>query len=191
MKDYTHTIKEELKSILIFVGIIWLIFILDRFLPLEKFGLIPRDLSGIFGIITMTFLHGDLAHIMSNFVPLVVMLLLLAGSRANSVVIVLSIIGIGGALLWLFGRGNTLHIGASLLVFGLAGFLIVSGILEKRMVPMIISVVVAITYGGILISGISPWQEGVSWDGHLFGAIGGAVVAWLFVGRGLRKMSSQ
>lgn len=190
MKNYTHTIKEELKSIIIFIGIIWAVFLLDRFLPLEKFGLIPRDLDGVFGIIAMTFLHGDLAHIMGNTVPLVVMLLLLAGSRANNIVIVVSIVAIGGLLLWLFGRGNTLHIGASLLVFGLAVFLIVSGILEKRVVPILISVFVAIAYGGILISGIAPWQQGVSWDGHLFGGIGGAIAAWLFVGRGIRKYTA-
>ena len=190
MKNYVHTIREELTSILIFVGIIWLVFILDRFLPLEKLGLIPRDIGGLFGIVTMTFLHGDFAHIMSNFVPLVVMLLLLAGSRANSIVIVISIIALGGTLLWLFGRGNTLHIGASLLVFGLAVFLIVSGILEKRMVPMLISFFVAITYGGILLSGIAPWQQGVSWDGHLFGGIGGGLAAWLLVGKGLRHSNT-
>ncbi len=188
MKNYIHTIREELVSILAFVGVIWLIFIFDRFLPLEKLGLVPRELGGIFGIATMTFLHSDLAHIMSNFVPLVIMLLLLAGSRANSIVIVVSIVGIGGILLWLFGRGNTIHIGASLLVFGLAVFLIVSGFLEKRIVPVVISVFVAFTYGGILLSGIAPWQQGVSWDGHLFGGIGGAITAWLLVGRGVRKL---
>lgn len=186
MKNYAHTIREELKTILIFVGIIWLVFILDLFLPLENLGLVPRDLSGIFGIVAMTFLHGDLSHIMGNIVPLLVMLLLLAGSRGNSVLIVISIVLIGGLLLWLFGRGNTLHIGASLLVFGLAVFLIVSGILEKRIVPILISLFVAVAYGGVLISGIAPWQQGVSWDGHLFGGIGGAIAAWLFVGRGLR-----
>jgi len=190
MKNYAHTIREELKSILIFVGIIWLVFIFDRFLPLEKMGLVPRDFGGIFGIATMTFLHGDFAHIMSNIVPLVVMLLLLSGSRANSIVIVISIIAIGGGLLWLFGRGNTLHIGASLLVFGLAVFLIVSGILEKRIIPALISLFVAISYGGILLSGVAPWQEGVSWDGHLFGGIGGAITAWIFVGQGLRRLKT-
>jgi membrane associated rhomboid family serine protease len=191
MKNYTHTIKEELKSILLFVGVIWAVFLLDFFLPLEKLGLIPRDLGGIVGILTMTFLHGDFAHILSNFVPLVIMLLLLAGSKANSALIVVTIIAVGGLLLWLFGRGNTLHIGASLLVFGLAVFLIVSGILEKRLVPVLISLFVAFTYGGILLSGIAPWQEGnVSWDGHLFGGIGGAIAAWLFVGKGVRRYTS-
>lgn len=188
MKNYTHTVKEELKSILLFVGVIWLVFALDIFLPLERLGLIPRDAGGIIGIATMTFLHGDLAHLMSNIVPLIVMLALLAGSRANSLMIVGMIVLIGGALLWMFGRSNTLHIGASLLVFGLAVFLIVSGFLEKRIVPMVIAVFIAITYGSVLIAGIAPWQKGVSWDGHLFGGIGGAITAWLLVGRNVHKI---
>ena len=188
MKNYTHTVREELKSIIIFIALIWLVFALDFFLPLERLGLIPRDGGGLIGILTMTFLHGDLAHIMGNIVPLVIMLALLAGSRANSLMIVGMIVLIGGGLLWMFGRGNTLHIGASLLVFGLATFLIVSGLLEKRIVPMIIAAFVAITYGSVLISGIAPWQQGVSWDGHLFGGIGGAITAWLLLGRNVHKI---
>ena len=188
MKNYAHTVREELISIAMFIGVIWIVFFLDRFLPLEKLGLIPRDLGGIIGIFTMTFLHGDISHIMGNIVPLAVMLALLAGSRANSVLIIVMITLIGGSLLWLFGRGGTIHIGASLLVFGLAIFLIVSGLLEKRVVPLIIAVFVALTYGGVLISGIAPWQKGVSWDGHLFGGISGAVVAWLLVGRNVHRI---
>ena len=188
MKNYAHTVREEIISIALFIGVIWLVFVLDRLLPLEKLGLIPRDFGGIVGNFTMTFLHSDFAHIMGNIVPLVVMLALLAGSRANSLLIIVMIVLIGGTLLWLFGRGGTIHIGASLLVFGLAVFLIVSGLLEKRIVPLIIAVFVALTYGGVLISGVAPWQEGVSWDGHLFGGIGGGIVAWLFVGRNVHKI---
>lgn len=188
MKNYTHTVREELKGIILFVALIWLVFAADIFLPLERLGLIPRDGSGLIGIATMTFLHADLAHLMSNIVPLVIMLALLAGSRANSLMIVGLIVLIGGALLWMFGRSNTLHIGASLLVFGLAVFLIVSGVLEKRLVPLIIAVFVAVTYGGVLVSGIAPWQKGVSWEGHLFGGIGGAIAAWLMLGRNVHKI---
>jgi membrane associated rhomboid family serine protease len=88
---------------------------------------------------------------------------------------------LGGVLLWLFGRGHALHIGASGLVFGLAVFLIVSGLREQRIIPLFISVLVAFVYGGTLLGGILPWQSGVSWDGHLLGGIAGALVAWLLV----------
>lgn len=178
-----HSIRQELPAVLLFVGLIWLVFIVDRFLPLEQFGLVPREGSHILGIVTMPFLHGSLQHIMSNTVPLLVLLTLLAGSRANSRTIVLTIVLLGGALLWLFGRGAALHIGASGLVFGLAVFLIVSGLLERRLVPLLIAIFVMFMYGSSLLSGILPWQPGVSWDGHLFGGIAGAAAA-VFLVRG-------
>lgn len=176
-----HSIKQELPAVLMFVGLIWLVFAFDRFLPLEQFGLIPRNGSHLVGIITMPFLHGSLQHIMSNTVPLLVLLTLLAGSRANSRSIVLTIMLLGGALLWLFGRGAALHIGASVLVFGLAVFLIVSGLLERRLVPLAIAIFVTFMYGSSLLSGVLPWQPGVSWDGHLFGGIAGAIAAFFLV----------
>ena len=180
MKNHIHKIKEEALAIAIFMTVIWLVFLLDRFLPLEQWGLIPRNLGGLFGIVTMTFLHIDLHHIIGNSIPLVILLSLLAGSRADSRKVVIIITLLGGALLWIFGR-DSIHIGASLLIFGLASFLVVSGILEKRTIPMIISVAVALFYGTTLLSGISPWQIGVSWEGHLLGGIAGAFTAWVLV----------
>ncbi|MCK5918648.1 MAG: rhomboid family intramembrane serine protease [Cocleimonas sp.] len=179
--NHVHKIREEVLSIALFIAAIWLIFLLDRFLPLEKFGLIPRDGEGLFGIIAMTFLHADFQHIMGNTVPLIVLLALLSGSQADSRKIVAFIIVLGGGLLWIFGRSNSIHIGASLLVFGLATFLVVSGLLEKRIIPLMISIFVAIMYGSTLISGILPLKSGVSWEGHLMGGIAGAVTAWLLV----------
>ncbi|PID99926.1 MAG: rhomboid family intramembrane serine protease [Thiothrix nivea] len=179
MKDHAHRIREELPLIIFFIATIWGVFLLDQFLPLESFGLIPRSFSGLTGIIAMPFLHGSLGHIMSNTVPLIVLMLLLAGSKANSRLIMVAIIILGGVLLWLFGRGASLHIGASGLVFGLAVFLMVSGFLERRTVPVIVALIVAFLYGSSLISGIMPFQRGVSWDGHLFGGLAGAFVAWV------------
>ena len=179
--NYTHRIGEEIRTIAIFIAVIWGVFLLDRILPLETFGLIPRSGKGIVGIIAMTFLHADLKHLIGNTIPLVVLLSLLAGSRADSRKIVAFIILLGGLLLWLFGRSNSIHIGASLLVFGLATFLVVSGLLERRIIPLLISIIVVIMYGSTLIGGIMPLQQGVSWEGHLMGGIAGAVTAWLLV----------
>ena len=183
MKRITDSValKEEALAILAFIVVIWAVYLLDLILPLEKLGLIPRDGGGLFGIVAMTFLHGSYQHLMSNTVPLIALLALLAGSRADSKKVVAIIMLLGGALLWLFGRGDYVHIGASLLVFGLAVFLVVSGIIEKRTVPMIISVVVALVYGTSLLSGIMPWQQGISWDGHLMGGIAGGITAWLLI----------
>ncbi|MGB1010496.1 MAG: rhomboid family intramembrane serine protease [Thiolinea sp.] len=185
MKNHVHQIREELPLVAAFIAAIWVVFVLDRFLPLENLGLVPRNISHLPGILAMPFLHGDWGHIMSNTVPLIVLLTLLAGSKANSRWIVLGIVVMGGLLLWLFGRGSALHIGASGLVFGLAVFLIVSGFLERRTVPIIVAVVVTFLYGSSLLSGIMPFQKGVSWDGHLFGGLAGGLVAW-FMARNLR-----
>lgn len=183
MTNHSHRIREEAKLIAIFIATIWLVYILDRLLPLEKLGLEPRDLGGIFGIFTMPFLHADWQHITSNTIPLIVLLALLAGSRADSIKVVAFVSLIGGALLWLFGRSNSIHIGASLLIFGLAAFLVISGMLERRTVPIIISLLVVALYGSTMLTGILPWQKGVSWEGHLFGGLSGSFVAWMLTRR--------
>ena len=181
MKNHIHRIREELPLVLLFLATIWGVFLLDRVLPLERLGLIPRDMGGLIGIVTMPFLHANFTHLLNNTVPLAILLTLLAGSRTDSRAAVVLVAVLGGLLLWLFGRGDSLHIGASGLVFGLAVFLIVSGILEKRAVPLLVSLFVAFTYGTTLLAGLLPWQQGVSWDGHLFGGIAGGLVAWLLV----------
>jgi membrane associated rhomboid family serine protease len=173
MKSHIHRIREELPLVLLFLATIWGVFLLDRILPLERLGLI--------GIVTMPFLHSNFTHLLNNSVPLAILLTLLAGSRTDSRAAVALVAVFGGVLLWVFGRGHSLHIGASGLVFGLAVFLIVSGTLERRVVPLLVSVFVTFTYGTTLLTGILPWQSGVSWDGHLFGGIAGGVVAWLLV----------
>ncbi len=175
-KKNAHELASDFRWIALFVGVIWFVFVLDRLLPLEQFGLIPRTVIGLTGIVAMPFLHADLAHITSNTVPLFVTLALLAGSRANSVQIVLAIAILAGIGLWLFGR-EARHIGASGLVFGLIAFHVFAGLFERRFVSIVISAIVGFVYAGTLLRGVLPTQPGVSWDGHLIGAIAGALVA--------------
>lgn len=171
-----HTIRSDFLAIAGFIALIWIIFGLDRFLTLEQYGLIPRTGRGLIGIIAMPFLHSDLGHIISNTIPLTVSLLLLAGSRANSGAIVVLITLLGGTGLWVFGR-EAIHIGASGLVFGLIAFHIFSGIFERRFKSIAIALLIGGLYAGTLLNGVLPFQKGVSWDGHLLGAIAGAIVA--------------
>jgi membrane associated rhomboid family serine protease len=179
MGNASHTIKEELHGILLFVGSIWAVFLVSLAVPsLDSFGVTPRTLVGLVGVPAMPFLHANLHHILSNTVPLLVLLALLAGSKARSWEIVVAVIVLGGSLLWLFGRHAT-HIGASGLIFGLIAFLFVSGLLEKRIVPLLIALLVGFLYGGSLLSGIMPWAgQNISWDGHLCGAVAGVTVAY-------------
>ncbi len=176
-----HTIQQEIKGVIAFLAIIWGVFLLEYVSPIDltSYGLIPRTLTGVVGIPSMPFLHASWQHIAGNTLPLFVLLILLAGSRARSWEVVAGIILMGGVLLWLFGRSAN-HIGASGLIFGLIAFLIVSGWLEGRFVPLVISVVVTFGYGGVLLWGVMPGRDTkFSWDGHLFGAVGGVIIAYL------------
>lgn len=179
MTNASHTIREELHGIVAFLGVIWAVFLLSLAFPsLDSFGVIPRTLGGLWGILAMPFLHANLHHILSNTVALFILLALLAGSKARSWEIVLEVILLGDLLLWIFGR-SAIHIGASGLVFGLVAFLIVSGFLERRVVPLLVSVVVGFIYGGTLLWGILPrLGSHISWDGHFCGAVAGCVVAY-------------
>ena len=183
-----HTIKRDLAGVAIFIAVIWLVFALDTFLPLEQLGLVPRTLRGLVGILAMPFLHGDLTHLIGNTVPLAVTMLLLAGSRANSGGIVMLITILCGAGLWLLGR-EALHIGASGVVFGLISFHVFAGIFERRLQSVLIAFVVGLFYASTVLQGIMPFQQGVSWEGHLIGAVSGAAVA-LFTAKMLRKVGT-
>lgn len=180
-----HHIRDELHGVVMFVACIWAVFLLDALLPgdFNRFGLIPRTISGLPGIVTMPFLHGGWSHLLGNTIPLLVLLTLLAGSRGSSARIVSLLVLSGGALLWLAGRSASVHIGASGLIYGLITFLIVAGFREGRVAALAVAVLVGILYGATLIGGVLPITAGagVSWDGHLMGAIAGAMVARLEV----------
>jgi membrane associated rhomboid family serine protease len=179
MENASHTVRDELRGIAIFISIIWAAFLMSLVFPsLDSFGVVPRKLIGLVGIPTAPFLHANLRHLLGNTIPLFVLLTLLAGSKARSFEIVIDVVLLGGLLLWVFGRTAN-HIGASGLIFGLITFLMLSGVLEKRVVPMIVAVIVGFLYGGTLVWGILPaFGTYISWDGHLCGAIAGGVVAY-------------
>lgn len=167
--------------ILVIVGAIWAVFVLDLVLPLEKLGLVPRSLTGLTGIVAMPFLHGSLGHLISNTVPLVILLGLMVMSRPRPWSTMIVLTAISGIALWLFGR-SALHIGASGLIYALMGYLIATGILERRLISAAIALFVGITYGASILAGILPGTPGVSWEGHLFGLLAGAVLAWIRFG---------
>ncbi len=185
-RGYRSNSLNPYKSSLVFVLLIWLGYGLSLLVSIKQYGLIPRTLHGLSGILTMPFLHGSLSHLIGNTVPLVVLLVLLSASRARPFAIALSIVLVSGALLWCFGR-PALHIGASVLIFGLMSFLLLSGFLEQRLLPLLVSLFVGLTYGIPLFLGILPGDPGISWDGHLFGAVAGVLVAYTIRGAGYRR----
>ncbi|WP_182871388.1 rhomboid family intramembrane serine protease [Rhodopirellula sp. JC639] len=172
--------QKEFYRIGVLLLAMWLVRIVDATIPyaLADHGLQPRRWSGLPGIVTMPFLHGNFGHLFSNTVSLGILLGLLVWSRKSPWVLAALTSVVGATLLWLVGRDAN-HIGASGLVFGLIGLLIVGGFLNRRLVPVGVAIVVGILFGGTLLSGILPGSgAGVSWEGHLCGLVGGAAVAF-------------
>jgi membrane associated rhomboid family serine protease len=192
MPNASHTIREELYGILLFIGSIWGVFVVTCVFPsLDDYGVVPRTLVGLVGIVAGPFLHADWRHLLGNTIPLFVLLALLAGSKARSWEIVAAVAVLGGAFLWIFGRQAN-HIGVSGLIFGLGVFLIASGILERRLVPMAVAAVVGFLYGGTLLFGVLPHLNSrVSWDGHLCGAVAGGITAYVLVQKPTRQAGQK
>ena len=157
----------------------WAVFALNFVIPFDfnNLGLTPRSLVGVAGVATMPFLHGNLGHIISNSIPIFLLVSLLGATCKRPVSeIVSELVLAGGCLLWVFGNQGT-HIGASGLVYALVAYLVMAGIWSKDAQRAAVGFFVAIFYSG-LVWGVLPTQPGVSWAGHLFGAIGGIVVAY-------------
>ena len=167
------------KYILQFAALLYVVYFIGFFIPITKFGIVPRTTSGLIGVFTAPFLHGGLRHLLSNTIPLITLLIVLNTIYPTKTLAVFLFITIaGGLLVWIFGR-NANHIGASGLIYGLVAFLIVNGILEKKYIPILVSIGIGVVYGG-LIWGIFPSVRSyISWEGHLFGAVAGIIIAFL------------
>jgi membrane associated rhomboid family serine protease len=168
-----------MKSAAGFVIAIWLVFLINLVVPIElnDWGVRPRSLAGIVGVATSPLLHANLQHIVSNTIPVFVLMVLLGATNRHATEIVVACVLLGGGLLWVFGRPAN-HIGASGLVYALAACLVVSGIRSRKIPKTLAAVVVVVLYGG-LVWRVVPTETGVSWDGHLLGAIGGGIIGWL------------
>ncbi|MEL6898972.1 MAG: rhomboid family intramembrane serine protease [Planctomycetota bacterium] len=171
--------RKEMWMIAAILIAMWGVFLLDSVVPLDfnQWGLLPRTRSGLVGVFTSPFLHGSWGHLIGNTLPLAVLLSLLVLTRDDSVYIVISIAIVSGLLLWLIGS-NSVHIGASMVIFGLATFLMSAGFFERRIAAIGVGVLVFFLYGGTLMAGVLPTVGAqVSWWGHLCGAVSGVAVA--------------
>ncbi|AFY73085.1 putative membrane protein [Synechococcus sp. PCC 7502] len=186
MTEKKSTIWAELSNHLqilgSFVALIWFIEILDTFVfrrSLDQFGIIPHNIIGLRGILFAPFLHGSFTHVAANTMPFLVLgwFIMLRGVNQFFVVSFWAAL-IGGLGTWFVGNPNSVHVGASGVIFGYLGFLIFKGYFERSFVAVILSFLAAFLYGGVLW-GILPIQHGISWEGHLFGFIGGIIAARL------------
>lgn len=165
-----------------FVVLLWMIEFVDYVLgnSLDDEGVRPRDDEGLIGIVFAPLLHAGWDHLIANTLPLLVLgfLVFLSGiGRALAATAVIWVVG--GLGTWLIAPEHTVHIGASVIVFGWLTYLILRGIFSRNEGQIALGAVILFLYGGALW-GVLPGQPGVSWQGHLFGALGGILAArWL------------
>jgi membrane associated rhomboid family serine protease len=161
------------------VFLMWALEIVDTALDnrLDEGGIVPREVDGLDGVIAAPFLHVGFGHLIANTLPFVAMGLVIALEGPLRLLGVTALVAlISGLGTWLVAPAGTVHLGASGVVFGYATYLIARGLFNRRPVELGIGAVVVVLWGGALMAGLEP-QQGISWQGHLFGAIGGVVAA--------------
>ncbi len=178
LRSYPLWIQRALP-VLGLVVVMWVLEIIDLFLGgrLNQFGIQPLDPAGLPGILFAPLLHSGFGHLLSNTLPFLVMGAMIAWLTRKWWLITAGIWLVGGVGTWLIGGMGTNHIGASVIVYGYAAFLVTYGILSRRFTAIAAAVVVVLLYGGI-VWGFLPINPRVSWQGHLAGAAAGVVVAF-------------
>lgn len=181
-RSITGEFKTQIFTLLGLVIVLWAIEIVDWLFfggALNRFGIRPRTVSGLWGILFAPFLHGNFAHLLANTIPLVSLGWLVMLRETGDWLVVSVIAALCSGLgTWLIGAPGSVHIGASGVIFGYFGFLLLRGYFERSVVAIAFSILVTVLYGGI-IWGVLPTQPGISWEGHLFGFLGGVLAARL------------
>ena len=179
--------KTELKKMLLatvipasFIFLFWMIYLLEISLNISfsEYGLRPREVSQWFGVLTMPFLHGGFEHIIANTTSFLVLgSLLFYFYNDNAIQIFIWSYVLSGIFTWLIGR-DSIHIGASAMIYAFAGYIFTAGIISKNIRHMAIALVVVFLYGS-MIWGIFPMNNNVSWEGHLSGFAVGIGLAFM------------
>ncbi len=163
--------------------VLWALELVDTFIlgqALNAWGIAPGEITGLVGVITAPFLHGNLIHLAANTAPLLLFswLIMLRDNREWGAVTAASMLSAGLGT-WLVGAAGTTHIGASGLIFGYFGFLLTIGLFQRKFSSILMSLIIGLCYGG-LVFGVFPFAVpgNVSWEGHLFGLLGGVFSAW-------------
>jgi membrane associated rhomboid family serine protease len=169
-------------------AVMWLVEIADQVLDgrLDSNGIEPRDVDGLDGVVFAPFLHGGFDHLIGNTIPFLLLGFAIAvGGIARVAAVTVIVALVGGLGTWLIAPANTVHIGASGIVFGYASYLVARGLFTRSVAQIALGVVVLAVWGTTLLQGLVP-EDGISWQGHLFGAIGGIIAARLLHRRATR-----
>lgn len=184
-KALTRELKTQGTILVGLVGVMWALEIVDIALggALNAYGILPHSLIGLRGILFAPLLHGNFAHLIANTIPFLILGWFVMLQETSDFFIVTAITMLFGGLgTWLIGSPNSVHIGASGVIFGYLGFLLARGYFERNIPSIFLSLIVGFFYGGA-IWGVLPSQPGISWEGHLFGFIGGILAARLLTRR--------
>ncbi|HXP60222.1 MAG TPA: rhomboid family intramembrane serine protease [Dongiaceae bacterium] len=172
---------KRFTPVLTLAGLCWLVFGVNNLLwngQLNQYGIIPRRLGGLPGILWAPLLHGSFQHLAANTVPLLILGGIVCGrSKTEFTAIALAGTLLSGGLTWLWAR-NACHIGASGLIFCFFGYLASLAWFRRTFGTLVLSAVCIVGYGGML-KGILPTSSAVSWEGHLAGLAAGIALAWL------------
>ncbi|HET6637065.1 MAG TPA: rhomboid family intramembrane serine protease [Streptomyces sp.] len=169
------------QVILVWVALLWVLEAVDASTghALDSFGIRPRRLDELVDVVPAAFMHFGFAHLMANTLPLLVLGFVAAlRGVGRFLAVALTIIVVSGLGVWLTAPAHSNTAGASGLIFGLFGYLVVRGFVDRRITDVALGAVVAVLYGSILW-GVLPTASGVSWQGHLFGLAGGVLAAFL------------
>ena len=173
---------QAIQLLVIIAALMWLIEAVDSLAfegRLDQHGIVPRTLSGLDGILWAPVLHGGDGHLLANTVPFLLLGAFVAvGGIRRWLVVTAFIAVLGGLATWLFAR-NAAHVGASGLIFGYAGFLLVAGFVEKSIKGIAVAVIVGVLFGGMVLRGIAPVSSYISWESHLFGLAAGVLAAFV------------
>nr|WP_026360887.1 rhomboid family intramembrane serine protease [Amycolatopsis nigrescens] len=164
-----------------FVALLYLVELVDVLVPgdFDNGGIHARTLSGLDGVIWAPLLHAGWPHLLSNTIPVLVFAFLaMAAGIGQWAMVTATIWIIGGLGVWLTGPSIGATVGASGLAFGWLAYLLVRGIFNRSMGQLVVAVVLLFVWGGMLW-GVLPGNPGISWQGHLFGALAGVLAAWI------------
>lgn len=175
-------VVQATQLVIVVTAMMWLIEVVDALLfdhGLDRHGIIPRSWDGLDGIIWAPWLHGGFRHLLTNTLPFMILggFVALEGIR-RWVSVTVFVVVFGGVATWVLAR-PAIHIGASGLIFGYAGFLLVAGFVEKSLKGLLSAIVVGVLFGGMVLRGITPVASWVSWESHLFGLVAGILAAFV------------
>ncbi|WP_448318783.1 rhomboid family intramembrane serine protease [Streptomyces sp. CO7] len=174
------------KLMLGWVALLWVLEIVDAASgnALDRFGVVPRDPGELADVVPSAFVHFGFAHVAANTLPLLVLGFLAAlGGIRRFLAVCLLIMVADGVGVWLISPPGVNTAGVSGVIFGLFGFLLVSGFVERRPLGVVVAVLITAVWGSSILAGLAPTQTGVSWQGHLIGLLSGVAAAFLLARR--------